>query len=72
VTPVDVEDDMPEHISFQRDPKVGETKWTMLSVRLDPTLVRTLKVQSVLAQRSMRSIAEEALRDWINRNSRQF
>ena len=63
---------MPSFDSIQNPPRPTVPRWTMLSVRLGPLLVRNLKVQSVLAQRSMRSITEEALRQWIDRNGRQF
>ena len=42
-------------------------EWTMLSVRLDPVLVRRIKVQAVLADRSIRSVVTEALELWIER-----
>jgi hypothetical protein len=58
--------------SLQQPPNPTVPRWTMLSVRLDPRLVRDLKVHSVLARRSMRAITAEALRQWIDRNGRQL
>jgi len=52
--------------------KADEPRWTMMSVRLEPGLVRSLKIQAVLAGRSIRSIVAEALQEWIARHGRQF